>query len=298
MDATPAPNNVDTGTNLVTATSGHPEQPAGSGRKPQNRPRKNKPPQHDRGTSGVDRSANPTKATSSNWRKKVPGDNATSAGADLSTGSASVTHNARKPHANLPPNLPSKPSPSTPSGTPGSKLEATAVSGSVQEASTPRNQSSRNNRRGAKFNASLTEPSANVAAGPSRSSGGHGRHRIPVSQKDDLTSTLIHAISTPPYPDCVICFSAIHPSQPTWSCSLSTLNSTIHDRDQLEEAPKGSDPAQCCWATFHLKCIRSWAAKSVKEVSEAWRARGKDRNGEWRCPGCRTGRDVVPNEYW
>ncbi|KAJ7637122.1 hypothetical protein FB45DRAFT_908302 [Roridomyces roridus] len=48
---------------------------------------------------------------------------------------------------------------------------------------------------------------------------------------------------------------------------------------------------QYCWTTFHLKCIRSWAAKSVKEVADAWAARGEpQRGGEWRCPGCQARR--------
>ncbi|ETW78509.1 hypothetical protein HETIRDRAFT_103921 [Heterobasidion irregulare TC 32-1] len=25
-----------------------------------------------------------------------------------------------------------------------------------------------------------------------------------------------------------------------------------------------------CWTTFHLKCVRLWAAKSVKDIKEAW----------------------------
>ncbi|KAJ7910620.1 hypothetical protein B0H13DRAFT_2251237 [Mycena leptocephala] len=47
---------------------------------------------------------------------------------------------------------------------------------------------------------------------------------------------------------------------PTWSCSPSI--------PVLETQ-------QYCWTTFHLKCIRSWAAKSVKEVADAWAARGE-----------------------
>jgi hypothetical protein len=45
--------------------------------------------------------------------------------------------------------------------------------------------------------------------------------------------------------------------------------------------------------------ILSWADKSVKEVAEAWRARGEpDKKGDWRCPGCQAKRDAVPSGYW
>ena len=88
---------------------------------------------------------------------------------------------------------------------------------------------------------------------------------------DDLASTLIHALSTPPYPDCPICFSPIHPAQPTWSCSPSTPTIV----GQNEEV-------QYCWTTFHVKCIRSWASKSVKDIADAWRARGEQWNGDVR----------------
>ncbi|KAF7350455.1 FKBP12-associated protein 1-like protein [Mycena venus] len=105
----------------------------------------------------------------------------------------------------------------------------------------------------------------------------------PTPVADDLTSRLIAALGTPPYPDCPICFSAVHPAQPTWSCSPSI--------PVLETQ-------QYCWTTFHLKCIRSWAAKSVKEVADAWAARGEPhRGGEWRCPGCQARRVAVPTSY-
>ncbi|KAL1690222.1 hypothetical protein GGG16DRAFT_56132 [Schizophyllum commune] len=102
---------------------------------------------------------------------------------------------------------------------------------------------------------------------------------------DDLTSILTHALKTPPYPDCPICFSPIHPAQPTWSCSPN-----------IPVITEGE--AQYCWTTFHLKCIRPWATKSVKEMAEAWRARNQDKPGDWRCPGCQGRREVIPPGYW
>ncbi|KAI0000621.1 hypothetical protein BJV74DRAFT_876894 [Russula compacta] len=79
----------------------------------------------------------------------------------------------------------------------------------------------------------------------------------------------------------MICFNPIRPEQPTWSCS-----------------PSGEKEAQSCWNTFHLKCIQPWAEKSVKDMEEAWRARGEEKKGEWRCPGCQSKREIVPRKYW
>lgn len=114
------------------------------------------------------------------------------------------------------------------------------------------------------------------------------RYRSNLPQGDDLTSTLIRSLSTPPYPDCPICFSSIHPAQPTWSCSPAT-----------PVVPSVDGQVHYCWTSFHTKCIKSWAAKSVKDVAEAWRARGEhDRVGDWRCPGCQAKREIVPSGYW
>ncbi|KAJ7145342.1 hypothetical protein C8R43DRAFT_546162 [Mycena crocata] len=132
--------------------------------------------------------------------------------------------------------------------------------------------------RGAKFNTGLT--SADSPASAPKSTRPRPK---PAPVADDLTSILTAALGTPPYSDCPICFSAVHPAQPTWSCSPSIA--------VLETQ-------QYCWTTFHLKCIRSWAAKSVKEVADAWAARGEPhRGGEWRCPGCQARRTVVPTSY-
>ncbi|KAJ7136015.1 hypothetical protein C8R44DRAFT_609441 [Mycena epipterygia] len=132
--------------------------------------------------------------------------------------------------------------------------------------------------RAAKFNTGLTSGDAPSAA-PKYT---RPKHK-PAPVADDLTSILTAALGTAPYPDCPICFSAVHPAQPTWSCSPSI--------PVLETQ-------QYCWTTFHLKCIRSWAAKSVKEVADAWTARGEPhRGGEWRCPGCQARRVAVPTSY-
>nr|GAT42730.1 predicted protein [Mycena chlorophos] len=110
------------------------------------------------------------------------------------------------------------------------------------------------NRRGAKFNSGLTTTDA---AGPAPRHS-HPRVRAAEPVADDLTSRLTAALGTPPYPDCPICFTAIHPAQPTWSCSPEI---TVLDAPQY------------CWTTFHLKCVRAWAQKSVREVADAPAAR-------------------------
>ncbi len=106
------------------------------------------------------------------------------------------------------------------------------------------------------------------------------RNKVPIG--DDLTSILTFSLSNPPFPECMICFNPIRPEQPTWSCSPSS-----------EEKE-----AQSCWNTFHLKCIQPWAGKSVKDMEEALRARGEEKKGEWRCPGCQSKREIVPRRYW
>lgn len=107
------------------------------------------------------------------------------------------------------------------------------------------------------------------------------RRRSKVPTGDDLTSILTFSLSNPPFPECMICFNRIRPEQHTWSCSPSEEKET-----------------QSCWNIFHLKCIQSWAGKSVKDMEEAWRARGEEKKGEWRCPGCQSKREIVPQRYW
>ena len=95
----------------------------------------------------------------------------------------------------------------------------------------------------------------------------------------NLATRLTYALRTPPYPDCPICFNALHPAQPTWSCSLS------------------DEVTSCCWASFHLKCIREWANKSTKEIRDALVARELNEEEYWRCPGCQAKRTQVPRGY-
>ncbi|KAI0711295.1 hypothetical protein C8Q76DRAFT_623360 [Earliella scabrosa] len=155
---------------------------------------------------------------------------------------------------------------------------------------------SRNRRR--KFNSELTDGVA-----PGQSSQGISsadKYRNAAPKADDLTSRLTAELSTPPYPDCLICFAPITPMQPTWSCSPSnpTMAASDDDSGVSGQTPRANANGQCCWMTFHLKCIRSWATKSVKDVEAAWRARGEERQGDWRCPGCQSKRTAIPSSYW
>ena len=124
--------------------------------------------------------------------------------------------------------------------------------------------------------------SASKSDAPTPTSGPNPqRRRSKVPTGDDLTSILTFSLSNPPFPECMICFNPIRPEQRTWSCS-----------------PGEEKEAQPCWNTFHLKCVQSWAGKSVKDMEEAWRARGEEKKGEWRCPGCQLKRSIVPQRYW
>ncbi|KZP01668.1 hypothetical protein CALVIDRAFT_492229 [Calocera viscosa TUFC12733] len=128
-----------------------------------------------------------------------------------------------------------------------------------------------------KFGAALTLPSD-----PAPSTRPYAyAHPPPPPSSADLTTRLTYSLSHPPYPDCPICFSPLHPAQPIWSCAPSP----------------GSGSGNNCWSSFHLRCIREWAGKSVRETREAWAARGETREGEWRCPGCQSRRADVPREY-
>lgn len=157
-------------------------------------------------------------------------------------------------------------------------------------------------RRAAKFNPNLTTdpPKATPSDPPAEEKKPSERYRRNLPQGDDLTSTLIRSLSTPPFPDCLICFAPIHPAQSTWSCSplIPTSIGSDDEKGTAEDERRGPDTAQCCWTTFHLKCIRSWASKSVKDIADAWRARGEERQGVWRCPGCQSKRATVPGVYW
>ncbi|TFK20660.1 hypothetical protein FA15DRAFT_673293 [Coprinopsis marcescibilis] len=167
--------------------------------------------------------------------------------------------------------------------------------------------------RAARFGGKLTTGDDNEGHGGDGGKGKESVHKPAVKKPtyqtmnplgDDLASTLIRSLSTAPYPDCPICFSGIRPEHAVWSCSPSTPLAATKTKD--EGATTGDDAAisasaqsqiQYCWTPFHVGCIKSWAMKSVKDVADAWRARGEPKDGDWRCPGCQVKRYAVPLGY-
>ena len=160
----------------------------------------------------------------------------------------------------------------------------------TKTSTTDPNASTSQNSRRSRFGAGLTQPEPSEPTPSHNTSRKNKGRALPSSQEgDDLISILIRKLTSAPYHDCPICFSPIRPDQAIWSCSPSSP--LIQDGQ--------NKPSQYCWTSFHVKCIHSWADKSVKEVAEAWRARGEpDKKGDWRCPGCQAKRDIVPSGYW
>lgn len=113
--------------------------------------------------------------------------------------------------------------------------------GSSQVDATPTTTPNPSRSRKKQFGARLTD---NASPAFTRSPAPH-MTPAPISTADmDLTTRLIYSFTHKDDAlDCPICFASIHPAQPIWSCS------------------SGGDAS--CWTTFHLKCIRSWALKSM-----------------------------------
>jgi len=256
-----------------------------------NRRNPNRPPRRpkSRVEGETSNSAQNTSQADAGPRRRNPRPRNPPAGVGAEGGGNGIDGAHRQPRRSRP-ERPMKPHPDhEPSSETSTPAHSDMVSGPAKQ---PRS------RRGAKFGANLTDPSKLSSSSNRNETKPSERYRNAAPKQDDLTSTLIHSLKTSPYPDCLICFSAIHPAQPTWSCSPLIPVSPSDDHTDKPIDGKGADTAQCCWTTFHLKCIRSWASKSVKDVEEAWRARGENRRGEWRCPGCQSKRLVVPGSYW
>lgn len=116
----------------------------------------------------------------------------------------------------------------------------------VESSSTAPPPATRTNRSRKQFGSQLTSAHAESSV-PRTARRPPANQTAPVDLDAlDLTSRLIYQFTHKDDAlDCPICFNSIHPAQPIWSCSLSNEADT------------------CCWGTFHLKCIRSWAAKSM-----------------------------------
>jgi len=141
-------------------------------------------------------------------------------------------------------------------------------------------------KRQGKFDGKLTTGDAEPHREQRHTNPDREKYRVDHTS-DDLTTRLTRDLRTSPYLDCAICFNPIRPLQPTWSCSP---NAPIVPTE-------GSQQAQYCWITLHLKCARSWATKSVADVRQAYIARGEDKPGEWLCTGCRAKRTIEPSPY-
>lgn len=115
---------------------------------------------------------------------------------------------------------------------------------------------------------------------------GRGKYWVDYAA-DDLTSRLIRDLRTFPYLDCIICYNPIRPLQPAWSCSPSSPITPA----------EGIQGVQYCWVTLHLKCVRSWALKSITDTLQAYNARGENKPGDWLCIGCRSKRTIEPSSY-
>ncbi|KZV99993.1 hypothetical protein EXIGLDRAFT_667828 [Exidia glandulosa HHB12029] len=240
----------------ATATTASSTQPAASGRPPRRHPRNRGPARDPTAQDGTER---PPRAQQP---RRPPAD--PQAAGQVGEGDAKPNPNRRRR------NNKKKPAASD-AGSVNGQGESNAGSGTDG----PRQQRSRK----AQFGAKLTG-SGNDAQSAGASSHAHAKYQaVTHPGATDLTNRLAQSLSTPPYPDCAICFNPLRPEQPTWSCSPSF------------------EATACCWTSFHLKCLRAWALKSTKETREAFRARNDDSEGEWRCPGCQTKRHVVPQAY-
>ena len=76
------------------------------------------------------------------------------------------------------------------------------------------------------------------------------------------------------------------------------LTHNISLDNDLRRLGDSAQPSQCCYTPFHLKCIKSWANKSLKDLRDAYTARGEpNRQVSWRCPGCQHARSDNPSSY-
>ena len=255
------------------------------------RPRRPRAPKSQEGRAGEQSFPNPGASTSgpSGGRQGERNGNRRRPVADDPSGAGS----GQRPRRPRKPRAPQDGPPSSEVSTSAHTNAGPGFSTAADGTATPKRA---NRNRGRKFVSELTGGEGAVETAQDVSSA--DKYKNAGLKADDLTSRLIAELSTPPYPDCLICFAPITPMQPTWSCSPSNPTIAATDDEGGAPAQRADTNAQCCWMTFHLKCIRSWATKSVKDVEEAWRMRGEPRQGDWRCPGCQSKRTAIPASYW
>ncbi|KAK4684233.1 hypothetical protein P7C73_g5958, partial [Tremellales sp. Uapishka_1] len=149
-------------------------------------------------------------------------------------------------------------------------------------------------KNGSRPNGVLSRRAAFEKGSKLTSSGETGEVKVARTEKkeeklaDDLNSRLSRGLSRKPFLECPICFNAITPSQPTWSC-LPPHGPPPTPAPTLDDPNPAPNPNHytSCYTPFHLSCIRDWANRSLAE--EAEKARNAGREGEeleWRCPGC------------
>ncbi|KAL1943906.1 hypothetical protein VTO73DRAFT_3724 [Trametes versicolor] len=165
------------------------------------------PPQT--GTDGAPRPRNRRRGGASNPQPDH-GENPSTAGGPDSGSNAKGARRPRRPRA---------PAGAT-DGHSANNAEAGIEAGrppSAADGQSTRNKRSRRNH-GRNFQGELTEGAGEGTRQDTRSL---EKYRSNAPVKDDLTSRLTYDLSTPPYPDCLICFAPITPAQATWSCSPS-----------------------------------------------------------------------------
>lgn len=166
-----------------------------------------------------------------------------------------------------------------------SRVDSGSIHGSVDAELPLPEHGARRKRRG-NFDRKLTTADDTPRREEHRANPVRGKYWVDYTA-DDLTSKLIHDLRTSPYLDCIICYNPIRPLQSTWSCSPT---SPIAATEEIQGT-------QYCWVTLHLKCVRSWASKSISDTLQAYKARGENKPGDWLCIGCRAKRMIEPSSY-
>jgi len=86
--------------------------------------------------------------------------------------------------------------------------------------------------------------------------------KVTNASDQDLQFNLIVELTNSTY-ECMVCYNIVKPKDYIWSCPI-------------------------CYNVFHLNCIKKWARTDVSTANE---------DGGWRCPGCQSAIEEVPNKY-
>jgi transcriptional repressor NF-X1 len=183
-------------------------------------------------------------------------------------------------------NAPSNLNPSAPAFVP---QQPTAPSAANENAgpstNAPANRNRRDGRRGRNYRqtaatekkaASSETHSQSRPTGPPRQprKPGNTNSRVQtkiIKESEDLMSRMTESLTKGEY-DCSICTDSV------FSLRKYSLTGQIQRYKPIWSC-------KTCWAVFHKSCIQKWAAHSLGE------------GPLWRCPGCQTPSETVPNEY-